>query len=307
MSDTMKYYYMRLKEDFFDSDEIKILEGMPNGYKYTNLLLKLYLKSLKMGGALRLNEYIPFDDEMIASVCNMDIDTVRVAMNLYKKLGIVDILDDGTIYMLQIQELIGKSSTEAERKQRYRKQIELQKMKQIECRNDENGEDWDNCPDIYGTSVGQHPPEIEIEREIELEIEIEKEKEEYSADEQSTPALAPTPTVKTPYQEIISLYHEICISLPKVRELTDTRKKNIKSRYLQMGSDLQQMRAFFDRVERSDFLTYRNGKFTANLDWIFTQRNYVKIIEGQYDNKGKAEEIRARFESDSVQRFLNRD
>ena len=43
MSDNKKYYYLKLKEDFFDSPEIKVLESMPNGYKYSNLLLKLYL------------------------------------------------------------------------------------------------------------------------------------------------------------------------------------------------------------------------------------------------------------------------
>lgn len=50
MSNNEKYYYLKLKEDFFDSPEIKILESMPNGYKYSNLLLKLYLKALKFDG-----------------------------------------------------------------------------------------------------------------------------------------------------------------------------------------------------------------------------------------------------------------
>ena len=103
MSDNKKYYYLKLKEDFFDSPEIKVLESMPNGYKYSNLLLKLYLKALKFDGALRLNEYIPYNVEMISAVVGMDIDTVRVAFDLFEKLKLVEILNDGTIYMPEIQ------------------------------------------------------------------------------------------------------------------------------------------------------------------------------------------------------------
>ena len=47
MSDNKKYYYLKLKADFFDSDAMIVLEGLPDGYKYSNILLKLYLRSLK--------------------------------------------------------------------------------------------------------------------------------------------------------------------------------------------------------------------------------------------------------------------
>ena len=64
MSDNKKYFYLKLKENFFDSAEIKILESMPNGYKYSNWLLELYLKSLRYEGMLRLNEYIPYNIDL---------------------------------------------------------------------------------------------------------------------------------------------------------------------------------------------------------------------------------------------------
>ena len=52
MADNRKYYYLKLKEDFFDTDEMKILESMKDGYLYSNILLKLYLKSLSNSGRL---------------------------------------------------------------------------------------------------------------------------------------------------------------------------------------------------------------------------------------------------------------
>ena len=174
MSDNKKYYYLKLKEDFFDSPEIKVLESMPNGYKYSNLLLKLYLKALKFDGALRLNEYIPYNVEMISAVVGMDIDTVRVAFDLFKKLKLVEILNDGTIYMLEIQNFIGKSTTEADRKRNYRKRIEEEKTKLIE-NGQMSGQMSLKCPD-------KTPPEKErekdIERDIEKDIDIEKDKKE---------------------------------------------------------------------------------------------------------------------------------
>ena len=59
MSDNRKYYYLKLKENYFDDDSIVLLESMQDGVLYSNILLKLYLKSLKHGGRLQLDEDIP--------------------------------------------------------------------------------------------------------------------------------------------------------------------------------------------------------------------------------------------------------
>ena len=68
MADNKKYYYMRLKENFFDSDSIVLLESMPDGIIYSNILLKMYLKSLKNEGLLMLNDLIPYNSNMIATI-----------------------------------------------------------------------------------------------------------------------------------------------------------------------------------------------------------------------------------------------
>ena len=68
MADNRKYYYLKLKENFFDSDSILLLEDMKDGILYSNILLKLYLKSLKNGGKLQLDEHIPYTAQMIATL-----------------------------------------------------------------------------------------------------------------------------------------------------------------------------------------------------------------------------------------------
>ena len=92
-----------------------------------------------------------------------------------------------------------------------------------------------------------------------------------------------------PYQKVVSLYHEICTSLPKVKALTDTRKRYLRARWKE-HPDMDFWRELFEKVEASDFLTgradYGNRKpFIANFEWIIRPNNFAKILEGIYDNR----------------------
>ena len=158
MSDNKKYYYLRLKDNFFDSDELKILESMKDGYLYSNILLKLYLRSLKNDGKLVINERIPYSADMLASVTGHQVGTIKQALSIFKDLGLIDVLDNGAIYMLDIQNFIGKGSSEADRKREYRQRIET---------------DRTNVQTNLRQISDKSTPEIEIE--LEKDIEIEKE------------------------------------------------------------------------------------------------------------------------------------
>ena len=148
MSDNRKYYYLKLKENYFDDDSIVLLESMQDGVLYSNILLKLYLKSLKHGGRLQLDEDIPYTAQMIATITRQQIGTVERALQIFLKLGLVEVLDSGTFYMSNIELLIGQSSTEAERKRAARLQ-----NKALSALRTSGG----HLSDI-------RPPEIEIEK-----------------------------------------------------------------------------------------------------------------------------------------------
>ena len=160
MSDNRKYYYLKLKENYFDDDSIVLLESMQDGVLYSNILLKLYLKSLKHGGRLQLDEDIPYTAQMIATITRQQIGTVERALQIFLKLGLVEVLDSGTFYMSNIELLIGQSSTEAERKRAARLQNKALSALRIS---------GGHLSDI-------RPPEIEIELEKEIEIKREIEK-----------------------------------------------------------------------------------------------------------------------------------
>lgn len=99
--DNKKYYYMRLKEDFFDTDEMKLLEAMQDGYLYSNILLKMYLKSLKGNGKLMFNNATPYNSQMIATVTGHQLGTVEKALEIFRQLGLIEVLESGAIYMIQ--------------------------------------------------------------------------------------------------------------------------------------------------------------------------------------------------------------
>ena len=152
-----KFYWLQLKEDFFEDDAIEWLEEQkPNGRDYAYFYLKLCLKSLKSSGILIRkvgNILIPYDNKKLAELTNMDFDTVTVAMELLKQIGLVQILENGEIYLTQLDNLIGSKSLGALKKQQ---QIALRKSK-----NDGGEKEVENLP-----------PKIDIEIDIEKDIEL---------------------------------------------------------------------------------------------------------------------------------------
>lgn len=156
MAENKKYYFLKLKEDFFDQREIVVLEGSKDGVLYVNILLKLYLKSLQHNGKLLLNELTPLSAEMIALLTRHEVGTVERAMRAFMQLGLVEVLEDNTYYMTEIQEMTGKGSSDAERKARYRRLKAEGNTQLLADKNMGMGQNWDNVPPVSQFC----PPEI---------------------------------------------------------------------------------------------------------------------------------------------------
>lgn len=151
MAENRKYYYLKLKDNFYDSEQLIILQNMQDGYLYSDILMKLYLRSLKTEGKLMFNNIIPYTPQVLAQVVRHQVGTVEKALKIFRELGLIEVLDNGAIYMLDIQNFIGQSSTEADRQREYYNKIK---------------EDNKQCKISYKISL----PEIEIEKDIDIEI-----------------------------------------------------------------------------------------------------------------------------------------
>jgi predicted phage replisome organizer len=150
-----KFYWLKLKRDFFKRHDIKVVESMDNGKEYILFYMKLLLESVDHNGNLRFNETIPYNEKMLATITDTNIDIVRNAMKIFTELKLIDIMDDSTIYMNEVNNMIGIQTYGAERKQLQRQNNNVNLL---------SGHKGDICPP-------------DIDKEIELELEKDKEKD----------------------------------------------------------------------------------------------------------------------------------
>lgn len=174
MSDNKRFYWLKLKEDFFDDETIRYIEEQENGIKYSNFYLKLCLKSLRTDGKLiRLvgEILIPYDVKSLSSLTGVDVDTVRCAMALFEKIGCVKMLDSGELYISQLSEMVGSETDKA------------RAMRVIRAR------------EKYGNDVTRMLPECYPEKDIEKELDTELEKEKENARKRAQSTFVP-PTLE---------------------------------------------------------------------------------------------------------------
>ena len=87
-------------------------------------------------------------------------------------------------------------------------------------------------------------------------------------------------------QHVVALYNQYCPSLPEVKKINKTRIQKVSARLREYPEDEPWIK-LFKQVEASDFLTGRNGKWRASFDWLLEESHIIKVLEGNYDNRGK--------------------
>lgn len=152
------------------------------------------------------NERIPYNSTILAQVTRHSVGDVEKAIQVLKQLDLIDVLENGAIYMLDIQNFIGKTSTEGDRKKEYRRRIEAEK-KLLE-----------NGGQTMGHLSDNRPPEKEIETEIKIEKEIDKENNTLSSKHDDIP-----------YREIVEYLNEKTGS--QYKHTTQSTRNGIKARY----------------------------------------------------------------------------
>lgn len=155
MADAKKFYWLKLHKDFFKRHDIRIVEDMDNGKDYILFYMKLLLESIDHDGYLRFSDTIPYNEKMLATITNTNVDIVRSAINVFKSLKLMEIMDDQTIYMTQTNLMLGTETEWAVKKREYRERLQL---------------------DMDRTEKDNVRQEIEIEKELEKDIEIDKKK-----------------------------------------------------------------------------------------------------------------------------------
>ena len=264
--DSERYYWLKLDRGFFKRHDITVIEDMPNGKDYVLFYLKLMLESVDHEGALRFSDTIPYSESMLASVTHTDIEIVRAAMTELTALGMIEIWDDKTLFMHQVAELLDSETYAAKRKREQRKE-------------DEKG---DNVPRL--SPVCPQEKEIEKEKEKELETEIEQETEKDNGTLSDESVCRPEDV-----RQVFEAWQSLGIQkLRKVPGSATNAGKMLRARIKEygIGSVLEAV----EIVRASDFLMGKATDFQITFDWFVKPNNFLKIVNGNYDNREKKEQ-----------------
>jgi predicted phage replisome organizer len=117
-----RYFWLKLKDDFFNSDDIKVVMSQTNGAEYVIFWQKLLLKAITRQeiGLLRYRENIPYTPELLSTITDTNIDVVKGALTLFQKLGMIELLDNGDIWIEAANYLVGSESQAASRMRKMR-------------------------------------------------------------------------------------------------------------------------------------------------------------------------------------------
>lgn len=188
-----RYYWLKLKNDFFEGDEINWLEEQENGAVYILFYLKLCLWSLRSDGVLmrRVGKMeIPYDTKKLAEITGTPLPAAETAMALLTSAGLVEVQENGALFMPQMEDMTGSETERAAIMRKYRtpktekenhsedsdREIEVQSSNHnvITMLPEPNHNVITSLPET------DHIVDTEIEKELESELESETEPEKES-------------------------------------------------------------------------------------------------------------------------------
>ena len=164
-----KYFWLKLKADFFTSRAMKKLRRIAGGDTYTIIYLKLQLLSLKDEGALYYEGVEPTFYEEMALALDEDAENVRATLIFLDSMGLIKQQSDHEFILTEVPYLIGGESESAERVRRFRSKQALL------------------CNGDVTNSKTEIEKDIDIEKEKEIEKDIEKSKNEKGKAKRFTP------------------------------------------------------------------------------------------------------------------------
>lgn len=300
MATGKRFYWIKLKDSFLTSETVDFLMSQKEGANYVVLYQMLCLKTLNTNGRLerQIGEVIvQFDTEKIQRDCKyFTLDTVRVALELYKKLGLVYVDNNGVLVLADYENLVGSETDYAQKKrvERNNKKIggntrELPRADEYEKKDEDDERESstynyeDNGVDNNGDKSGDIVP-IEI-RDKRLDIRDKiidnkiPEKEDKKAEVSDREV-----RVRFEIESIIEQWNSLsAYGIPKIRSMD---KKSPRYKYLSVRLDEYGFDTIVEAiriVEQSPFLMGENDRgWTITFDWFIGKTNFVKVLEGNY-------------------------
>lgn len=253
--------WIKITTDIFDDEKILMIESMPSADSIIVIWLKLLTFAGKQNndGVFLMSNRIAYTDEMLACIFRRDLSLIRMALSTFEQFGMIEIIENViTIPNWNKHQTLDAYEKKKERDRLY--QQERRAKQRLLAAGTEESSDSQPTPSSY-VAVSEE------DKEEDKDIDIEKDK-------------------RVDCQQIADLYNSICTSFPKLRSLSDSRRKAIKARLNTYS--LEDFQTVFENAEASSFLKGSNDRnWTATFDWLIKDTNMVKVLEGNYADKGK--------------------
>ena len=300
--------WIKLRVDMFDDEKIKIIQSMPEG----DAILVIWIRIIALAGKCNakglvlIEDEFPYSDEMLATIFNKPLATVRLALGTFEKFRMIERTEKG-IYISNFEKHQNTEGMEKIREQaRIRKQREREKKRAfLEAGNtpalpDNSSENPETLPENVTDNVTSHVTSRVTEREVTKQNKNKNiynisSNEDIVETSEKTSEVPDRKSERLSYDEIMKDFHATCPDLPGIRALNDARKTKIRS----LVKELDKLKIFpgvepekklhviFQAAQNSDFLSGRSGKWNGcSFDWLINKTNALKVLEGQYQNKG---------------------
>ena len=250
--------WIKLVTDIFDDEKILMIETLPSADSIIVIWFKLLCFAGKMNndGVFIMNNRVAYTEEMLAAIFRRDVNTVRMALATFEQYGMIEIVDD----VITIPNWNKHQTLDAYEKKKARDRIYQQERRKKQRLLIESSD-----------SKTMESSDVAVS---ELEKEEDKEKERERID----------------YQRIVDMYNDTCVSFPRLKSLSENRKKSIKARLKTYSYD--DFKTLFEKAEASDFLKGKNNKdWSATFDWLIKDSNMAKVLDGNYDNRSGAQKM----------------
>lgn len=300
--------WIKLRVDMFDDEKIKIIQSMPEG----DAILVIWIRIIALAGKCNakglvlIEDEFPYSDEMLATIFNKPLATVRLALGTFEKFRMIERTEKG-IYISNFEKHQNTEGMEKIREQaRIRKQREREKKRALlEAGNtpalpENSSENPETLPENVTDNVISHVTSRVTEREVTKQNKNKNiynisSNEDIVETSEKTSEVPDRKSERLSYDEIMKDFHATCPDLPGIRALNDARKTKIRS----LVKELDKLKIFpgvepekklhviFQAAQNSDFLSGRSGKWNGcSFDWLINKTNALKVLEGQYQNKG---------------------
>ncbi len=288
--------WIKLRIDMFDDEKIKMIQSMPEG----DTILVIWIRLIALAGKCNANGFVlvedefPYSDEMLSVIFGKPLTTIRLALKTFEQFHMLETTQKG-IYITNFGKHQNAEGMDRIREQnRVRKQRERDKHKMLLLEQS----DRDASRDV--TNVSRDMSRDVTQQRENKEKEEEKENNNFISSDEDIVGEAPTDSLESDvgrliYGQIIEDYNRTCIAMPSIRAVSDARKRKIRTllkelEKLKLLSELtpyEKLHRIFTMAQESDFLSGRNQKWLGcSFDWLINKTNALKVLEGNYKNKG---------------------